>query len=240
MLPLREDRRYVCSRSTVSGSLLQVNPSSVTWCHLFPAQALHVSTDTWGGLFLLSGPSLALSTPFQWCKWGKCQHYATGSPRRRLFSLIVLVCAKHSETMNTPAWLLPLCRLYVASPLCNPVHLSHVPVHLVILSSSGLEDIWSRLAPFRSIWLLLQQQTIPELCDMPSFLHAAPKVPKTGPSTSTCTWHTELSKCPPGTWLNLRHLVEFSISYHTGVADVVPLSRENRRAILLSVSQSYC
>lgn len=90
-------------RNNISSYSLWASLSSATWwCH---TQALNVSTDTWGGLFLplllppsrflpLSGASEKMS---ELCNW---------QPREIFFfsfsSLIVSMRAKHSETMNKP------------------------------------------------------------------------------------------------------------------------------------------
>lgn len=81
------------------------------------------------------------------------------APRGGFFPLIVLLCAKHSKTVDKPAWLQPLCSLFVSAQ-SSPEYLSNIAAHLVT-QSSALADIWSCLAPFRSTWTLLQEQPTP-------------------------------------------------------------------------------
>lgn len=131
---------------------------SVTrWRYLFPVQVLQNSTDTWG-LFLHVWP-LPLFTAFSGVSEKNASIMQLTAPRGGFFPLIVLLCAKHSKTVDKPAWLQPLCSLFVSAQ-SSPEYLSNIAAHLVT-QSSALADIWSCLAPFRSTWTLLQEQPTP-------------------------------------------------------------------------------
>lgn len=143
-------------------------------------------------------PSLFLSTPFQWCKWENGSIMQQAAPRGGLFfSLYWCVQNTLRPWINQPCcW---LCVVFLLWVLC--VIQCTFLTYWCTWWFSGLEDIWSCLATGPSGYccnhkLYLSPVTCHHSCLLLSKLDLICRGSspiQSGPSTSTCNWHTELA-----------------------------------------------